>query len=462
LTEDIVVEETVGIEEVHPMAFLLTEDLYVPTAGEIRKGVVVRNRKNEVLVDIGAKSEGVIAASELDGMDEETRAVLVEDAEITVFVVDPEGKKNSIILSYTQALQEQEWITVSEYQENKTLCQCRVLGVNRGGLLVEIGHLRGFLPKSQLQRRRQSAEEINKLVGKTLDVKVIEVDHEQRRIIMSERAAMRELRAAKRQELMETLKPGAICDGTIVHLADFGAFVDIGGMEGLVHVSELSWKRINHPSEVLKAGDEVKVAVLSIDHEKQRLALSIKKLQPDPWSLVAKTYKVGQLVEAKITKITPYGAFARINDDNGLIGLIHISELSDEHVEHPREIVTASEIVAVRVIRINPGKRQIGLSIKQVSSDKYLEADMAAAMLIQAAEAAESAQEEVVETEVVEVEVVEAVIEVVETDADGEVEAVEVIEVEVAVVEEEAVEVVEVEAVVVEEVAAEDAGKSND
>lgn len=438
MTEDIV-EETVGIEEVHPMAFLLTEDLYVPTAGEIRTGVVVRNRKNEVLVDIGAKSEGVIAASELDGMDEETREMLAEDAEITVFVVDPEGKKNSIILSYTQALQEQEWITVSEYQENKTLCQCKVLGVNRGGLLVEIGHLRGFLPKSQLQRRRQSAEEINKLVGKTLDVKVIEVDHEQRRIIMSERAAMRELRAAKRLELMETLTEGAICDGTIVHLADFGAFVDIGGMEGLVHVSELSWKRINHPSEVLKAGDEVKVAVLSIDHDKQRLALSIKKLQPDPWSLVANTYKVGQLVEAKITKITPYGAFARINDDNGLIGLIHISELSDDHVEHPREIVTASEIVAVRVIRINPGKRQIGLSIKQVSSDKYLEADMAAAMLVQAAETNEPVQAEV-EAEVVEVEVVEAVI-----------ETVEVVESEVEVVETKAAEA-----------ETEDAGESND
>jgi len=451
LTEDIV-EETVGIEEVHPMAFLLTEDLYVPTAGEIRTGVVVRNRKNEVLVDIGAKSEGVIAASELDGMDEETRGMLTEDAEITVFVVDPEGKKNSIILSYTQALQEQEWITVSEYQENKTLCQCKVLGVNRGGLLVEIGHLRGFLPKSQLQRRRQSAEEINKLVGKTLDVKVIEVDHEQRRIIMSERAAMRELRAAKRLELMETLTEGTVCDGTIVHLADFGAFVDIGGMEGLVHVSELSWKRINHPSEVLKAGDEVKVAVLSIDHEKQRLALSIKKLQPDPWSLVANTYKVGQLVEAKITKITPYGAFARINDDNGLIGLIHISELSDEHVEHPREIVTASEMVAVRVIRINPGKRQIGLSIKQVSSDKYLEADMAAAMKSEAAATGEPVQDEVVE-EVVEV-VEETVVE--ETTEVAEVEAV----VEVA---EEAAEVAEVEAVVeVVEEATDDAGESND
>ncbi len=381
------------------MDFLLTEELYVPTAGELRNGIVVRDRENEVLIDIGAKSEGIIPASELDDMDEETRAKLCEDAEVTVFVVDPEGKKNSIVLSYTQALQEQEWMTVAEYKENKTLCQCRVLGVNRGGLLTEIGHLRGFLPKSQLQRRRQSKEEINKLVGKMMDVKIIEVDHEQRRIIMSERAAMRELRAAKRKDLMTTLSKGDVCEGTVVHLADFGAFVDIGGMEGLVHVSELSWKRINHPSAVLKTGDKIKVAVLSIDKDKQRLALSLKKLQPDPWTLVADEYKVGQLVEAKITKIASYGVFARINDDNGLVGLIHISELSDAHVEHPREIVKASEVVAVRIIRINPRKRQIGLSIKQVSSDKYLEADMAAAgnMAIGQAEGTEAEVVEAVE-----------------------------------------------------------------
>jgi small subunit ribosomal protein S1 len=197
---------------------------------------------------------------------------------------------------------------------------------------------------------------------------------------MSERAAAKESRAARRANLLESLQEGEIREGAVVNLTDFGAFIDIGGIEGLVHLSEMSWKRISNPAELVQLGDKVQVYVLSIDQERQRIALSMKRLEADPWSIVDELYQAGQLTEATITKLTKFGAFARLNDEYELEGLIHISEMSEERVNHPRDVVKPGDVVTVRIIRVDPEQRQLGLSLKQVASDKFLEADLAAAM----------------------------------------------------------------------------------
>jgi small subunit ribosomal protein S1 len=198
-------------------------------------------------------------------------------------------------------------------------------------------------------------------------------------LILSERAAMKEIRAAQRATLLDELQEGDVREGYVVNIADFGAFVDIGGVQGLVHLSELSWKRISHPSEVVSVGDTIDVVVISVDIERGRVALSLKRMQPDPWSIVNEAYEVGALVEVTITKITNYGAFARLNDDYALEGLIHVSEMANEHIEHPQDVVEKGQIVAARIIRIDSQQRQLGLSIKQVASAEYMEADLAAA-----------------------------------------------------------------------------------
>jgi len=366
------------------MSFLLETDFNLPTAGEIRYGYVVEHRNNEILVDIGAKSEGLITNREVEGLDEAARAALAVGNKIPVYVVDPEDESGNTILSYVKAAAEQDWLDAENLLTTQEVYETVVVGYNRGGVLVKVGHLRGFVPNSQLQPSRQAAVKkdsdqqpsFQKLVGKKIFLKVIEADRERNRLILSEKAAAQEIRDARRGQLLDSIQEGDICEGRVVNMAEFGAFIDIGGVEGLVHLSELSWKRINNPAEKLNVGDIVNVYVLRVEQERQRLALSIKRLEPDPWTLVKDNYRDGQLTTATITKLTKFGAFARLHDEYELEGLIHISELSDEHVNHPREVVKPSQEVTVRIIRIDPDQRQLGLSIKQVASADYLEADL--------------------------------------------------------------------------------------
>lgn len=368
----------------HLMAFLLDRDLYLPSAGEIRSGRVVAYRNHEILVDIGAKSEGIISGQEATSLDAEARKMLAEGNEVLVYIVDPEDDHGNIILSYKQAAEEQDWRRAIALMDQQETCETKVVGYNKGGLLVNVGQLRGFVPSSQLRRDRQANPNADNrddayrpLVGQTLLAKVIEVDRERNRLILSEQAASKEVRQAKRAERMAAIQEGEVFEGRVVNLADFGVFVDIGGIEGLVHVSEISWKRINNPTELLKKGDKVSVCVLGVDNERQRIALSIKRLQADPWTMVNDLYQVGQLVEAEITRLTKFGAFARLSDEYQLEGLIHISEMSEDRVDHPRAVVKPTDHVMVRIIRIDPEQRQLGLSLKQVSSEKFLEADLA-------------------------------------------------------------------------------------
>jgi small subunit ribosomal protein S1 len=369
----------------HPMDFLLDEELNFPVSGEVRNGFVVAQRNNEILVDIGAKSEGVIDSREVASFDADTMAKLEVGSEIQVYVVNPEDSNGNIVLSYSKAAEAEDWERAIELMESQEVLTCKVVGFNRGGALVGFGLLRGFVPNSQLGRSRQINRDdqtekqraLQNLIGEKLRVKVIEVDRERNRLILSESAAGKEIREARKAEILDKLEEGGVLTGRVVNLADFGAFVDIGGVEGLVHLSEMSWKRISKPSDILQVGDEVEVTVLNIDEDRQRVALSMKRLQPDPWSLIDETYEEGQLVEVIITRLTKFGAFARLQDDYQLEGLIHISEMSEDRVEHARDVVQPNDRVTVRIIRIDPEQRQLGLSLKQVSSDKYIENDLA-------------------------------------------------------------------------------------
>lgn len=372
----------------HPMNFLLEDDqsFGFPSAGELRVGHVVEHRNNEILVDIGAKSEGIISSSEVESLNKEALEQLEVGKEVTVFVVNPDDVDGNITLSFRRAMEEGDWVKVQRMMEEEEIFDGTVSGCNRGGLLVQVGMLRGFVPTSHLKPdrlrsgpRSENEERLRANVGDEISAKVIEVDQSRNRLILSERAAMREVRAANLDRLLDELQEGDVRNGRVVNLADFGAFVDIGGAEGLVHLSELSWKRVNHPSQVLNIGDKCEVYVLNVDKERNRIALSLKRLEPDPWTTIEDNYQEGDLVEATITKLTKFGAFASVNDDYGLEGLIHISELSNEHVEDPQDVVSRGDVVSVRVIRVDSERRQLGLSMKQVTSVDYLESDLALA-----------------------------------------------------------------------------------
>lgn len=370
----------------HPMDFLLQTDFSLPVSGEIRYGYVVEHRNHEILVDIGAKSEGIITNREVETLDEDALAELAVGNKIPIYVVDPEDDSGNIILSYAKAIAEKDWLDAEELLDNQKVYETVVIGYNRGGLLVKVGQLRGFVPNSQLLYSQQNSPKqepdpnfFQKFVGKKIFLKIIEADRERNRLILSEKVAAQEIRDARRTQMLDTIQEGEVHEGRVVNLAEFGAFIDIGGIEGLVHLSELSWKRINNPAEKLAVGDNVNVYVLKVDQERQRLALSIKRLESDPWSLITEHYSVGQLSTASITKLTKFGAFARLHDEYELEGLIHISELAEEHINHPREVVKPAQEVTVRIIRIDPEQRQLGLSLKQVASADYLEADMALA-----------------------------------------------------------------------------------
>ncbi|WP_420644276.1 30S ribosomal protein S1 [Candidatus Leptofilum sp.] len=366
-----------GGEQSHPMEFLLAEELNLPTTGETRQGWVIEHRNNAILIDIGAKSEGVIAGSELQQMDEETRELLAVGNEVSVYIVNTEDQHGNVIVSYAKAAEELDWNKAEELMSSQDVYEGKVIGQNKGGLLVKLGQLRGFVPNSQISRRRNDGDKQNgKLTNSMIQTKVIEVDRKRGRLILSERAAEKEARQAKRAEILGKLNEGDVLKGRVINLADFGAFIDVGGVEGLVHLSELSWKRVNAPADILEVGDEVEVYVLNIDQDRERLALSLKRMEPDPWTIIDEYYSVGQLLEATITKITKYGAFARLDDDYALEGLIHISELSENHVNHPRDVVQPSQTVTIRIIRVDKDQRQLGLSIKQVVSDKFVEADL--------------------------------------------------------------------------------------
>ena len=353
---------------------------FLPSQGEIRTGVIARIGTNEILVSIGTKSEGVISGRELEVIPADEFRSFTTGTEIPVYVVNPEDQNGNVVLSYMRAREERDWQRAESLRDAGETYSGKVIGFNKGGLIVPIGGLRGFVPASQISflRRIDAGAETpeqrwGKMVNEPIQVRVLEVDRERRRLILSERLALQETRETLKDRLLDELQEGAIRTGRVTSLADFGAFVNIDGADGLVHLSEVSWEHIQHPNEVLKVGQEVQVKVISMDRERKRIGLSIRQLLPDPWIKKVEGLKEGQLIEGTITHLTKFGAFARLGED--LEGLIHVSELSEQRINHPKEVVKEGDVVTLRIIRIDPERRRIGLSLRKVDSPAYADLD---------------------------------------------------------------------------------------
>jgi small subunit ribosomal protein S1 len=374
-------EEIEQLPDEHPMSALMEDALTFRRlrTGDTVDGEIVSVTPTEVLVDVGAKSEGLVPSKELERLGREGLEHLQVGQVIPVYVVRAEDRDGNLILSIRRAEEEGDWRRAQELHEQGEPFDTQVAGFNKGGLIVRLGRLRGFVPASQLapQHRGNDAQQPEErwayLVGSDIHVKVIEINRKRKRLILSERAATRLRRDAQKAELLETLRPGEVRRGTISSLADFGAFVNLGGADGLVHLSELSWNRSAKPRELLTVGQEVEVYVLNVDREKRRIALSLKRLEPEPWATAESRYYVGQLVEGTITRLASFGAFALVNDE--LEGLIHISELSGGRINHPQEVVREGEKHVMRIIRIDPKRRRMGLSLKRVADPEYADLD---------------------------------------------------------------------------------------
>lgn len=347
-----------------------------PTVGDIRTGVIVSISPQGVIVDLGLKRDGLVQPSDLDELDSKEREALRLNDEVPVYVVDT-SQPDRLLVSIHKARLNEDWIQAQEMLESGGILEAPVIGYNRGGVIVPFGNLRGFVPASHLvelrrgmdDRQRQQA--MSKLRNEVLPLKVIEVNRRRRRLVLSQRDAQKEWQESRKEELIEKLSPGDVVMGRVSGLRNFGAFVDLGGADGLVHISELAWHRVNHPREVLKVGQEIEVYVLSLDKEEQRIALSRKRMLPNPWSLAEDKYDINQLVEGKITRIVAYGAFVEI--EPGIEGLLHISQLSRGNVEDPHELINEGETHLLRIISLDADKQRIGLSLKSVTATEQIE-----------------------------------------------------------------------------------------
>ena len=339
--------------------------------GDIVSGTVVKVDHDEVLLDIGFKTEGVIPTRELSiKHDVDPDEVVEVGDEIDALVLTKEDKEGRLILSKKRAQYERAWGTIEDLQERDEPVTGTVIEVVKGGLILDIG-LRGFLPASLVEMRR--VRDLEPYVGQELEAKIIELDKHRNNVVLSRRAYLEQTQSEVRSEFLHQLQTGQVRKGVVSSIVNFGAFVDLGGVDGLVHVSELSWKHIDHPSEVVTVGDEVTVEVLDVDLDRERVSLSLKATQEDPWRVFARTHAVGQIVPGKVTKLVPFGAFVRVEE--GIEGLVHISELAQRHVEVPDQVVNVGEEIMVKVIDIDLERRRISLSIKQADEDYTEEFD---------------------------------------------------------------------------------------
>ncbi|MDQ2839049.1 MAG: 30S ribosomal protein S1 [Actinomycetota bacterium] len=337
--------------------------------GDIVEGTIVKVDRDEVLLDIGYKTEGVIPSRELSiKHDVDPSEVVSVGDEIEALVLQKEDKEGRLILSKKRAQYERAWGTIEEKKERDEVVEGTVIEVVKGGLIIDIG-LRGFLPASLVEMRR--VRDLQPYVGKTLEAKIIELDKNRNNVVLSRRAWLEQTQSEVRSDFLNKLAKGQVRSGVVSSIVNFGAFVDLGGVDGLVHVSELSWKHIDHPSEVVEVGQEVTVEVLDIDLDRERVSLSLKATQEDPWRQFARTHAIGQVVPGKVTKLVPFGAFVRVQD--GIEGLVHISELAERHVEIPEQVVNVGDELLVKVIDIDLERRRISLSLKQANEGALAE-----------------------------------------------------------------------------------------
>ena len=339
--------------------------------GDLVEGTVVKVDRDEVLLDIGYKTEGVIPSRELSiKHDINPDDVVAVGDEVEALVLTKEDKEGRLILSKKRAQYERAWGDIEKVKEDDGVVTGTVIEVVKGGLILDIG-LRGFLPASLVEMRR--VRDLAPYIGQQLEAKIIELDKNRNNVVLSRRAWLEQTQSEVRANFLQQLQKGQVRTGTVSSIVNFGAFVDLGGVDGLVHVSELSWKHIDHPSEVVEVGQEVTVEVLEVDMDRERVSLSLKATQEDPWRVFARTHAVGQIVPGKVTKLVPFGAFVRVEE--GIEGLVHISELAQRHVEVPDQVVNVGEEVMVKVIDIDLDRRRISLSLKQADEDYVEEFD---------------------------------------------------------------------------------------
>jgi len=352
------------------------DDAYTATMvqvedGQIVSGKVVKVDRDEVLLDIGYKAEGIIPIRELSirNVLNPTEIVALGE-EIEALVLQKEDKDGNLILSKKRAQYERAWGNIEDVKENDGTVSGPVIEVVKGGLILDIG-LRGFLPASLVELRR--VRDLQPYVGQTLEAKIIELDKNRNNVVLSRRAWLEETEKEQREAFLDNLKPGERRSGVVSSVVNFGAFVDLGGMDGLVHVSELSWKHVDHPSAVVQVGDEIEVQVLEVDLDRERISLSLKATQQDPWQEFASSHQVGELVYGRVTKLVPFGAFVQVGES--IEGLVHISEISSHHIDLPEQVVTPGEELWVKIIDLDVNRRRISLSIKQAAEGGIVAAE---------------------------------------------------------------------------------------
>ena len=356
-----------------PEAFLQAIDDTIKyfNDGDIVTGTVVKVDRDEVLLDIGYKTEGVIPSKELSiKHDVDPFDVVTVGDEVEALVQQKEDKEGRLILSKKRAQYERAWGTIEKIKDEDGVVTGQVIEVVKGGLIIDIG-LRGFLPASLVEMRR--VRDLQPYVGQELEAKIIELDKNRNNVVLSRRAWLEQTQSEVRQNFLTQLQKGQIRKGVVSSIVNFGAFVDLGGVDGLVHVSELSWKHIDHPSQVVEVGQEVTVEVLDVDMDRERVSLSLKATQEDPWQAFARTHQIGQIVPGKVTKLVPFGAFVRVEE--GIEGLVHVSELAERHVEIPEQVVQVNDDVMVKIIDIDLERRRISLSLKQANEGVDAHAD---------------------------------------------------------------------------------------
>ena len=345
------------------------DDLSLPERGDLREGIVVEVRTNELLVNIGAKRDGIVPQSDLNRLEDEYMGTLLEGETVPVVVSKLTTDEGMLVLSIADALQKKDWLVAEKMLESGEITVRKVVGYNKGGLLADFDHLRGFIPASHIvglprnMNEDQRNERLQQVVGQELPVKVIEVERQRRRLVLSYRLAEREYRAGRKSQLFEELKVGAVVEGEVRSLRPFGAFVDIGGADGLLHVSEIGWTPVSHPRDVLRVGERIQVEVLRLDQERSRIALSRKRLLSNPWESIEERYKVNDTILVTVTRVIDFGAFAQL--EPGIEGLIHISELADITVAEPLKMVSSGDRIPVKILRIHPDRQRIGLSRRQ-------------------------------------------------------------------------------------------------
>ncbi len=357
--------------DVGSFADLIDDTMVTVEDGQLVEGKVVRIDKDEVLLDIGFKSEGVVPSRELSIRNDVDPSEVVSLGEtVEALVLTKEDKEGRLILSKKRAQYERAWGKIEEIKEAEGVVTGPVIEVVKGGLILDIG-LRGFLPASLVELRR--VRDLQPYVGRHLEAKIIELDKNRNNVVLSRRAWLEETQREQREDFLANLKPGEVRRGVVSSVVNFGAFVDLGGMDGLVHVSELSWKHVDHPGSVVNVGDEIEVQVLEVDHDRERISLSLKATQQDPWQEFADAHRVGELVYGRVTKLVPFGAFVQVGE--GIEGLVHISEMSAHHVDLPEQVVTPGEELWVKIIDLDLQRRRISLSIKQAAEGGVVAAE---------------------------------------------------------------------------------------